>query len=107
MTLVKILHYILIKDIKKNFKEICFDFQSIFDRKRVLTLIECLWDTYTNNKILALDLLVKIDRKTYDNNVNLTLKFHLIKSNPIQNNKKFTDYVLVRKIKHSSRNFEK
>ncbi|CAF0722657.1 unnamed protein product [Brachionus calyciflorus] len=49
-----------------NHTEVCFDFQSIFDRKRVLTLVECLWDTYTNNKNLALELLIKIDRNTFD-----------------------------------------
>ncbi|RNA06826.1 Thyroid adenoma-associated, partial [Brachionus plicatilis] len=53
-------------DANNNQSEICFDFQRIFDRKRLLTLIECLWDTYTINKNLVLDLLIKIESQIFD-----------------------------------------
>jgi len=48
-----------------------FDFENMLTRKHILTLIECLWDTYTNNKNLALKLLFKIEAKTFQKYVNL------------------------------------
>ena len=43
-----------------------FDFESQLGKSRLETLIECLWDTYPINKELALNLLVKIDKKLID-----------------------------------------
>ena len=43
----------------------------MLERKNILTLIECLWDTYTNNKNLALQLLFKIEAKTFQKYVNI------------------------------------
>ncbi len=48
-----------------DLNNVIFDFASMLERKNVLTLIECLWDTYTNNKNLALQLLFKIEAKTF------------------------------------------
>jgi hypothetical protein len=48
-----------------DLNHVIFDFASMLERKNILTLIECLWDTYTNNKNLALQLLLKIEAKTF------------------------------------------
>ena len=45
---------------------VLFEFQRMFDRKRLVTLIEMLWDTYPNNKTIALDLLLNVDKSTFD-----------------------------------------
>ena len=50
---------------------VIFDFENMLERKNILTLIECLWDTYTNNKNLALQLLFKIEAKTFQKYVNI------------------------------------
>ena len=47
-------------------EQVLFDFKNCIDQNRLITLIECLWDTYPSNKDTALNLLVKIDKKTYD-----------------------------------------
>ena len=47
------------------FKETLFDFNKCFERKGILTLMECLWDTYVNNKNLALQLVLKIDNQLF------------------------------------------
>lgn len=49
----------------KNVKDL-FNASESFDRKRILTLVECLWDTYVNNKDLALQMLLKIDNKLFE-----------------------------------------
>lgn len=49
----------------KDVKDL-FNASEFFDRKRILTLVECLWDTYVNNKDLALQLLLKIDNKLFE-----------------------------------------
>lgn len=51
-----------------------FDFEKILNRKRILTLIECLWDTYAINKDVILEILLKIDSQIYKDNV---IKFKL------------------------------
>lgn len=58
-----------------DLENVLFDFNEIFDRKRLLTLIECLWDTYVNNKELTLQLLNKLDRQIFEINVTAWLFF--------------------------------
>lgn len=48
---------------------VLFDFEAMLERKHMLTLIECLWDTYENNKKLALDLLIRIEKRKFTENV--------------------------------------
>jgi len=43
-----------------------FNSNEFFDRKRLVTLVECLWDTYVNNKSLALQLLLRIENKLFE-----------------------------------------
>lgn len=46
-------------------EDIIFDYINSISRKNIVTLIECLWDTYVGNKNLALQLLFKIDILTF------------------------------------------
>ena len=50
---------------EKASEKILFDFEKNLDKNRLQTLIECLWDTYPNNKELALNLLIKIDKSVF------------------------------------------
>lgn len=50
---------------------VLFDYIKCISRDRLLTLIECLWDTYANNKDLALQLLLKLDKSHFRLNVSL------------------------------------
>jgi hypothetical protein len=58
-----------------------FDFESLFnERKRLVSMIECLWDTYINNKNLVLTLLLKLNKRVFEENVrkNKIKSIHLI-----------------------------
>lgn len=43
-----------------------------FSRQNILTLMQCLWDTYQGNKNLTLQLLMKVDNKLFTNYVSNT-----------------------------------
>ena len=68
-TMIKFLEQMYHKPIFYLDEHILFEFNNHIDRNRLLTLIECLWDTYPNNKNLALSLLIKIDQEIFKKNV--------------------------------------
>ena len=49
-----------------DIERVLFDFMNCINQNRLMTLVECLWDTYPNNKEIALNLLIKIDKETFD-----------------------------------------
>lgn len=59
--------------------DVMFDYETNLSRKSVLTLIECLWDTYVGNKNLALQLLFKISTKTFQKYVNSLFFIYITK----------------------------
>lgn len=63
---IEIIGYRCICDDGQNENIILFDFESQLDKNRLQTLIEVLWDTYPINKDLALNLLIKIDKKLFE-----------------------------------------
>ncbi len=48
-----------------------FDPVEAFDRRSLLTLIQGLWDTYVNNKSLALELLLKVETDLFEVHVGI------------------------------------
>ena len=54
---------------------VLFEFNDMFDRERLLSLIECLWDTYEINKDMALQLLDKLDSQIFETYVEFSLYF--------------------------------
>ena len=45
-----------------------YNYKNHIDKRRLISLIECLWDTYIVNKNLTLELLYKIDNEIYEKN---------------------------------------
>lgn len=50
-------------------QRVLFDFGTMFDRERMFSLIECLWDTYEINKDTTIALLDKLDSRLFESNV--------------------------------------
>ena len=63
---IEIIGYRCISEDNQSGNIMLFDFESQLEQSRVLTLIECLWDTYPMNKDLTLSLLIKIDKKIFE-----------------------------------------
>jgi hypothetical protein len=46
-------------------ESVLFDLQGYVTRQELFTLVECLWDTYVDNKNLAMKLLFLIDKEIF------------------------------------------
>lgn len=57
-----------VNDAKSSVRFVLFNLESHLTRSRLLTLIECLWDTYAVNKDIVIELLFKLDPSIFKAN---------------------------------------